>query len=92
MLAARRLGLPLARHGRRMLSTKQPQTIHEYLGWKPEAAAPDVTVNGYVRSVRAMKSEIFVNIGDGSTRQPLQAMVPRDMEGGYVAALTPPPS
>ena len=68
--------------GRRQLATKPPQTIAEYLDWKPKEAPQNVTINGHVRSVRAMKSEMFVNVGDGSTRKTLQALVPKTLEGG----------
>ncbi|KAF6832043.1 asparaginyl-tRNA synthetase [Colletotrichum plurivorum] len=66
--------------GKRHISTDPRRTVAQFLEWKPETAVEDVVVNGYVRSVRNMKSEQFVNIGDGSTRTPLQAMVSRSQE------------
>ncbi|KAL2753184.1 hypothetical protein ACRALDRAFT_1052160 [Sodiomyces alcalophilus JCM 7366] len=69
-------------HTNRRLSTKPQRTVAEYLDWRPSTEAADVVVNGHVRSVRTMKSEIFVHVGDGSTRKPLQALVPKQMEGG----------
>lgn len=74
--------LTRATFGRRFASTKNPQRISEILDWEPEGVREDVTVNGYVRSVRTMKSEMFVSVGDGSTRRSLQALVPRHMERG----------
>jgi hypothetical protein len=52
-----------------------PVTVAQFLNWKPEAELNDVVVNGYVRSVRTMKAGCFVHIGDGSSRQPLQAVL-----------------
>ncbi|TDZ13950.1 Asparagine--tRNA ligase [Colletotrichum spinosum] len=81
--ASRHLGrlfpsiLPL---GRRQLSTAPRRTVAQFLDWKPDTAVEDVVVNGHVRSVRNMKTERFVSVGDGSSRKPLQALVPRDQE------------
>ncbi|KAM0321934.1 hypothetical protein ACHAQA_009831 [Verticillium albo-atrum] len=69
----------------RLLSSKPQRTVAQFLEWKPEADAASeaarVVVNGYVRSARTMKSDVFVHVGDGSTRKPLQALVPRTMDG-----------
>ncbi|KXH43130.1 asparaginyl-tRNA synthetase [Colletotrichum salicis] len=62
---------------RRYLSTAPRKTIAQFLEWKPESEVKDVVVNGYVRSVRNMKTDRFVNIGDGSSRSPIQALVSR---------------
>ncbi|CRK26005.1 hypothetical protein BN1708_004077 [Verticillium longisporum] len=62
-------------------SARPVRTVAQFLEWKPEAEATDVIVNGYVRSARTMKADVFVHIGDGSTRKPLQALVPRHMNG-----------
>ncbi|ROT38375.1 asparaginyl-tRNA synthetase [Sodiomyces alkalinus F11] len=67
---------------KRYQSSKSQRTVAEYLDWRPSTEAADVVVNGYVRSVRTMKSDIFVHVGDGSTRKPLQALVPKQMAGG----------
>jgi asparaginyl-tRNA synthetase len=64
----------------RRFSTKQPpRNVARLLDWKPAdgAGARDVVVNGYVRAVRKSKASQFVDVGDGSTRKSLQAVVPR---------------
>ncbi|KAK1672138.1 asparaginyl-tRNA synthetase [Colletotrichum godetiae] len=61
----------------RYLSTAPRKTIAQFLEWKPESEVRNVVVNGYVRSVRNMKTDRFVNIGDGSSRLPIQALVSR---------------
>ncbi|KAF5517890.1 Asparagine--tRNA ligase [Colletotrichum aenigma] len=66
--------------GRRQLTTQSRRTVAQFLDWKPDTEVQNVVVNGYVRSVRNMKTEQFVNIGDGSTRTPLQAMVSRSQD------------
>lgn len=53
-------------------------SIARLLEWKPQSSVDHVTVNGYVRSVRAMKSQRFVMLGDGSCPASLQALVPLD--------------
>lgn len=62
---------------RRNLSTAPRKTVAQFLEWKPETEVKDVVVSGYVRSVRNMKTDRFVNIGDGSSRSPIQALVSR---------------
>ena len=66
----------------RCLSTGRPRTIAQFLEWNPPDDVADVVVNGYVRSVRRSKASQFVDIGDGSTRRPLQAVVPREHADG----------
>ncbi|PSR81464.1 hypothetical protein BD289DRAFT_484404 [Coniella lustricola] len=43
---------------------------------------PKVVVNGFIRSVRAMKSRYFVALGDGSSLAPLQALIPKEQAEG----------
>ncbi|OHE92210.1 asparaginyl-tRNA synthetase [Colletotrichum orchidophilum] len=62
---------------RRHITTVSRKTVAQFLEWKPDTEVKDVVVNGYVRSVRNMKTERFVNIGDGSSRSPIQALVSR---------------
>ncbi|KAJ9145488.1 hypothetical protein NKR23_g5409 [Pleurostoma richardsiae] len=57
-------------------------SIARLLDWRPKDEARDVVVNGFVRSVRAMKSVHFVSVGDGSSLAPLQAIVPIDQTEG----------
>lgn len=54
------------------------RSVAELLQWKPAEKADDVTVNGFVRSVRSMKTHRFVSVGDGSSLAPLQALVQAD--------------
>ncbi|KZL70023.1 asparaginyl-tRNA synthetase [Colletotrichum tofieldiae] len=79
-ISPRRLGRSLLSTqplGRRQLSTVPRKTVAQFLDWKPETEVKDVVLNGYVRSVRNMKTERFVNVGDGSSRTPIQALVSR---------------
>ncbi|KXH34905.1 asparaginyl-tRNA synthetase [Colletotrichum simmondsii] len=77
---ARPFGLLVQPSHRRYLSTAPRRTVAQFLQWKPETEVKDVVVNGYVRSVRNMKTDRFVNIGDGSSRSPIQALVSRSDE------------
>ncbi|KAL2171470.1 hypothetical protein VTG60DRAFT_2878 [Thermothelomyces hinnuleus] len=54
------------------------RSIAELLQWRPTEKVDDVTVNGFVRSVRSMKTHRFVSLGDGSSLAPLQALVQAD--------------
>ncbi len=56
--------------------------ISELLKWRPEEKADDVVVNGFVRSVRSMKTHRFIALGDGSSLTPLQALVDADHADG----------
>ncbi|KAI3395343.1 hypothetical protein diail_1399 [Diaporthe ilicicola] len=81
--------LPIARSTRRYV-TRVPahkNTIARTLEWKPKDASPDFVVEGFIRSVRSMKSASFVAIGDGSSLAPLQAVLPaKEAEGLTVGA------
>ncbi|KAK3949684.1 hypothetical protein QBC32DRAFT_31724 [Pseudoneurospora amorphoporcata] len=59
-------------------TTPLHMSIAECLRWKPESEEDNVVVQGYVRSVRGMKTHRFVSLGDGSSLAPLQAVVPVD--------------
>ncbi|KAK2034834.1 asparaginyl-tRNA synthetase [Colletotrichum zoysiae] len=79
-MSSQRLGrflLSAQPFGQRHLSTGPRKTVAQFLEWKPETEVKDVVLNGYVRSVRNMKTERFVNVGDGSSRTPVQALVSR---------------
>lgn len=56
--------------------------IARLLEWKPQEEARDVVVNGFIRSVRSMKSRSFVALGDGSSLASLQALVPTSQAEG----------
>jgi asparaginyl-tRNA synthetase len=66
-------------HSQRTLHSSAPTTkaslsVAELLDTPP--AAPDnVIVNGFVRSVRNQKNRSFASIGDGSSLEPLQALL-----------------
>ncbi|KAK6856077.1 hypothetical protein PG995_008228 [Apiospora arundinis] len=72
----------LARRIPRAFMTTTPKTIAAFLEWKPTDAVTEVQVNGYVRSVRAQKKTHFVSLGDGSSLDLLQAVVPADKAEG----------
>ncbi|KAL8289134.1 hypothetical protein RB597_000965 [Gaeumannomyces tritici] len=57
-------------------------SIARLLEWAPESDVPDVVVNGYIRSVRSMKTASFVSLADGSSLNALQAVVPADQASG----------
>lgn len=58
-------------------------TIAAILDSKPLDAINDVEVSGFVRSVRSQKRHHFVSLGDGSSLEPLQAVVPADQAEGW---------
>ncbi len=55
------------------------------LEWKPEAPVEDVAVNGFIRSVRSMKTHRFISLGDGSTVAPYRPSSPADHAEGVSA-------
>ncbi|KAI2631096.1 asparaginyl-tRNA synthetase [Xylaria nigripes] len=59
-----------------------PANISQFLEFKPTEAVENVKVEGYVRSVRAQKRYHFVSLGDGSSLESLQAVVPADQAEG----------
>lgn len=58
------------------------RSVARLLEWKPQEEARDVVVNGFIRSVRSMKSRSFVALGDGSSLASLQALVPTNQAQG----------
>lgn len=59
------------------------RSVARLLEWKPQEEVRDVVVNGFIRSVRSMKSRSFVALGDGSSLASLQALVPTNQAQGY---------
>ncbi|KAI1773077.1 asparaginyl-tRNA synthetase [Hypoxylon cercidicola] len=59
-----------------------PSSIAGLLDFKPHEPVSEVKVDGYVRSVRAQKRHHFVSLGDGSSLESLQAVVPADQAEG----------
>ncbi|KAK7723512.1 asparaginyl-tRNA synthetase [Diaporthe eres] len=58
------------------------RSVARLLEWKPQEEVRDVVVNGFIRSVRSMKSRSFVALGDGSSLASLQALVPTNQAQG----------
>ena len=54
--------------------TKAPLSVAQLLD-TPSATPDNVIVNGFVRSVRNQKNRSFASIGDGSSLEPLQALL-----------------
>ncbi|KAF2967455.1 hypothetical protein GQX73_g6075 [Xylaria multiplex] len=59
-----------------------PSNVSGLLDFKPSEAVENVKIDGYVRSVRAQKRHHFVALGDGSSLESLQAVVPADQAEG----------
>ncbi|PFH55212.1 hypothetical protein XA68_10362 [Ophiocordyceps unilateralis] len=57
------------------------RTVAELRAWKPEVDVPHVEVCGWVRSVRKSSGVWFVDITDGSSMRPLQAVVDKAKSG-----------
>lgn len=66
------------------------RSIARLLEWKPQEEVRDVVVNGFVRSVRSMKSRSFVALGDGSSLASLQALVPTNQAQGCASSFQTP--
>ena len=73
---------PNVRLSVRAISRRAPTPVADILALKPESEVPDVVINGFVRSVRHMKSQSFVSLSDGTSLAPLQALVPTDRSEG----------
>ncbi|KAI1459720.1 asparaginyl-tRNA synthetase [Annulohypoxylon moriforme] len=67
---------------RAFISTTVPTSVAGFLDFKPQDAVSDVKIDGFVRSVRAQKRQSFVALGDGSSLESLQAVVPSDQAEG----------
>ncbi len=85
VLAPRRVS-SFRRHVSQAQQVQQAQqasrSISDLLKWRPAEKTDSVVVNGFVRSVRAMKTHRFVALGDGSSLAPLQALVEADHADG----------
>jgi asparaginyl-tRNA synthetase len=74
--------------GRRCISSSSPTTIASLLSSTPPQAHPssgDLTLNGFVRTVRKQKRVAFAAIGDGSSMQTAQAILTPEQADGSVA-------
>ena len=70
---------PASRPPRRWLS----QRIHRLLQPESTADGSNVTVSGFIRTLRKQKKIAFVALGDGSTLQPLQVVLQPEQCQGY---------
>jgi asparaginyl-tRNA synthetase len=60
------------------------KTVADLKEWQPERLVSDVQVCGWVRSVRKSSSVRFVDITDGSSMRPMQAVVDKSLAAEYV--------
>ncbi|OTB00619.1 hypothetical protein M426DRAFT_65535 [Hypoxylon sp. CI-4A] len=80
------LNIP-SRSIRRAFISTAPTSIAEFLDFKPHEPVSDVKIDGFIRSVRAQKQHHFVSLGDGSSLESLQAVVPAaQAEGLHIGA------
>lgn len=85
-LCLSRVQRPLRRHNHTHAcedTSSKRKCIRNFLEWKPEEEVGNVVVDGWVRSVRAMKKRAFITLGDGSSLAPLQAVIPGGDLQGY---------
>ncbi|KAH6606090.1 asparaginyl-trna synthetase [Trichoderma cornu-damae] len=61
------------------------RTVADLKEWQPGSLVSDVQVCGWVRSVRKSSSVRFVDITDGSSMRPLQAVVDKTLAAEYVS-------
>lgn len=61
------------------------RTVADLKEWQPEGRVSDVQVCGWVRSVRKSSSVRFVDITDGSSLRPMQAVVDKSLAAEYVS-------
>ncbi|KAL7619692.1 asparaginyl-tRNA synthetase [Parahypoxylon ruwenzoriense] len=80
--ASLRKPLKLSRAVSRAFISTTPASVAGFLDFKPQEPVPDVKIDGFVRSVRAQKRCHFVALGDGSSLESLQAVVPADQTEG----------
>ncbi|KAM4064568.1 tRNA synthetases class II (D, K and n) domain-containing protein [Hirsutella rhossiliensis] len=68
---------PARRYSVRIPGESHPsiKTVADLRAWSPQANVPDVEVCGWVRSVRKSSGVRFVDITDGSSMRPVQAVV-----------------
>ena len=53
--------------------------LADLTGWEAEASVPGVEVYGWVRSVRKSAGVRFIDITDGSSMRPMQAVVRKEL-------------
>lgn len=76
------------------VSGKQPsppiRTVADLKAWLPGTNVPDVEVCGWVRSVRKSSGVRFVDVTDGSSMRPVQAVVEKALAIEYDAPAPAP--
>lgn len=68
-------------------TTQKPANIASLLkssAENDEETSPEIEVNGYVRTIRKQKRIAFAAVGDGSSLQPVQAVLTPDQALSYV--------
>lgn len=68
-------------------TTQKPANIASLLKSSAEnidETSPQIEVNGYVRTIRKQKRIAFAAVGDGSSLQPVQAVLTPDQALSYV--------
>lgn len=68
-------------------SRTSPKTIADLETWGSDIPNSNIEVCGWVRSVRKSPGIRFVNLTDGSTMRPIQAVIEQSLASEYV---TPP--
>lgn len=61
------------------------KTVADLKEWQPGRLVSDVQLCGWVRSVRKSSSVRFVDITDGSSMRPVQAVVDKSLAAEYVS-------
>jgi hypothetical protein len=64
-----------SRQGTRYYSSKSNELYSVAKLLESSPSASDVAVNGFIRSIRNQKTRSFAAIGDGSSLEPLQALL-----------------
>jgi asparaginyl-tRNA synthetase len=79
----------LGLHGRRLYHSSGPPcpTVAKLLGSPPSKG--NITINGFIRSIRNQKARSFAVIGDGTSLEPLQALLTPAQAQGYVLFFRP---
>ncbi len=76
-------------HGRRLYHSSGSSCLTVAKLLDSPASEENVTVNGFIRSIRNQKARSFVVIGDGTSLEPLQALLTPAQAQRYVFPLRP---
>ncbi|KAI1762896.1 asparaginyl-tRNA synthetase [Hypoxylon sp. FL1150] len=58
------------------------RNVAHLLHFMPLQPIPGIKIDGFIRSIRAQKKHHFVALGDGSSLDPIQAVIPSDQAEG----------